>query len=154
MVNTSNAVISTICILTVALGYTGWSIETLTYNHSLRNIYISLSGACFYMQISPEVWTFWYLTFKVTKKSFFVKIKVSGKNKLNLQILVKIQRKISLIHQTDFVFALMFRHFIVESSYFTKWRGMHQREKLYFFLMQFYPLAHSPSFCKMCGLND
>ena len=42
-----------------------------------------------------------------------------------------IQRNITLIYQTDVIFALFSMHFIVESSYFTRWRGMHQRENIY-----------------------
>ena len=38
--------------------------------------------------------------------------------------------KIALIYWTDLIFALIFRHFINESSYFKVQSEMHQREKL------------------------
>ena len=41
-----------------------------------------------------------------------------------------LQRKILVILQTDFIVALISRHFIVKSSHFTGWRGMKQKEKL------------------------
>ena len=81
-------------------------------------------------QKSSEVWTLWYLAFKLTKKSSFVKIEVSGEKKIEFSNLSKIQRKILLTYQTDFIFALMFRHLIIETTHFTEWRGMPQREKL------------------------
>ena len=46
----------------------------------------------------------------------------------NFQILVKIQRQISFIYQTYFIFHLLSMHFIGEYSYFSGIRGMHPRE--------------------------
>ena len=46
-------------------------------------------------------------------------------------IMLKIQKKMLLFCGSDLIVALIFRHFITESSYFTGWRGMQQRERLY-----------------------
>ena len=64
----------------------------------------------------------------------------------NLQYLapiVKIQRKVSLIFRTDFMFALISRHFISLSRYFRLWKVMPQIKepvsnefKKYFFLQE------------------
>ena len=36
-----------------------------------------------------------------------------------------------LICPTDFMFAFISRNLIIEASYFTEWRGMYERGKLY-----------------------
>ena len=62
---------------------------------------------CFYMQISPEVWTFWYLDFILTKTNhIFCQIKVFGKS-----------IRFLLVYRTDFISFIIFGHFIMEAYY-------------------------------------
>ena len=95
--------------------------------------YFGLSGFYGLRQV-PKVWytlKFWYLSFKITQKVVFVKIQVCRKM-FDFQIYVKIQRKLSIIYLADLIFSLISRHFIIEASYFTEWRRMHQRENKLF----------------------
>ena len=65
--------------------------------------------------------TFGYLAFKMTKKSCKICLIFKYRWKKN---------QISVTYRTDFIFALITRHFIVESSYLPGWRGINQREKV------------------------
>ena len=63
------------------------------------------SGSLNMMQNFPYAWKLWYLAFKITKKSFFVKIEVWGKNanfKIQLKILI-LQNKFSLVKYEIFL---------------------------------------------------
>ena len=70
-----------------------------------------------------------HLSIKVTRKAFFVKIEVCGKNVRFVNISENTGKN-SLIIRTDFIFALISRHFISLSRYFRLWMAMHQIKEL------------------------
>ena len=93
--------------------------------NAVWEIFIFHWQTCFYMQIFPEVWTFWYLAFKVTKKSFLVQIEVFGEKFWFLNI--SENTKENLTNFLDwFYFCFHFREFISLSRYSELWKVMPQ----------------------------
>ena len=59
------------------------------------------------------------MAFKITKIKFFIKIEVVGEIVIFSNIGEKIKGNL-MNYPTDFIFACISKHFIVESEYFTK----------------------------------
>ena len=96
---------------------TGWSLrdmsKTFAYWMSCNTIYEPRRVAKFLWGLDILLFDFWN-----NQKIIFFKIEVSGKIA-------------PFLHLGENIINLIFRHFIVESSYYTGWRKMQQREKLY-----------------------
>ena len=73
--------------------------------------------------------TFWYLAFKISQKMFLVKIELCGKIVRISNLIEKTKKNLINLPDWFYFFTLISRPFIIESSCFTRWRGMKKIKK-------------------------